>query len=144
MRHGGPRGVVALRGVAGEPGAATEVIAEGLFARYRYWGERLARTETQAAYNAQLDLGMRQAQHTLPDLERRWDASLDLRVCPLCGELHGTTAAIGGAFPGGYTDAPAHPNCRCRVGAWRAEWSAILREAGVDRALEPHATATAR
>jgi len=129
QRLGGPRGDVALRGVAGEPGARVEHIAEGLFRRYRSWGERIVRTETQRAYNVQLDEGLRQAQRHLPDLVRRWDASLDLRICPTCQGLHGAVAEIGGAFPGGYTEAPAHPNCRCRVGAWRRAWSEILAEA---------------
>ena len=126
VRHGGPRGEVALRGVAGEPGAVTEHIAEGLFRRYRYWAERVVRTETQSAYNTHLDQGFRQAHQLIPDLVRRWDASLDLRVCEICAALHGTTAPIGGTFPDGSTGAPRHPNCRCRVGAWRAEWSEIL------------------
>jgi len=60
-RIGGPRGLVALRGVAGEPGAYVEEIAEGLFARYRYWGERLARTETQRAYNVHVDETLHEA-----------------------------------------------------------------------------------
>ncbi len=130
-RLGGPRGPVAVRGVAGEPGAVVEHIGEGLFNRYRYWGERVARTETQAAYNTQLDEGLHQAQQHIPDLQRRWDATADLRLCVACQEMHGAVAPIGGAFPNGVTDAPLHPNCRCRVGAWRSDWNDVLREAGV-------------
>lgn len=125
-RLGGPRGPVALRGVAGDPGAIVEHIGEGLFRRYRYWGERLVRTEVQRAYSVQIDEGLREAREHLPDLERRWDASLDLRVCPLCAGLHGAVTGIREPFPGGYTEAPAHPNCRCRVGAWRPAWSDAL------------------
>lgn len=121
-RTGGPRGPVALQGVRGEPGAIVETIGEGLFRRYRYWGERVARTETQAAYNTQVDESLREAREVIPDLRRRWDASLDSRVCKVCQDLHDTTADIGGTFPGGYTDAPAHAQCRCRVGAWRDAW----------------------
>lgn len=126
MRLGGPRGLVALRGVVGEPGAVTEHIAEGLFARYRYWGERIARTETQRAYNVQVDETLREAREHIPDLMRRWDASADHRICPVCAELHGAVTTIDGVFPGGYETAPAHPNCRCRVGAWRRSWDRFL------------------
>lgn len=129
-RLGGPRGAVALQGVVGDRSAIVEQIGEGLFRRYRYWGERVARTETQAAYNTQVDESLREARALIPDLRRRWDASLDLRVCVRCRELHGTTADIGGEFPGGYTDAPAHPCCRCRCGAWRDAWAEFFaREA---------------
>lgn len=121
-RIGGPKGLVALRGIVGEPGAQVERIAEGLFARYRYWGERVARTETQRAYNVQVDETLREAREHIPDLMRRWDASADLRICPVCAELHGAVTTIDGVFPGGYESAPAHPNCRCRVGAWRERW----------------------
>lgn len=124
---GGPRGPVALQGVAGEPGAVVEHIAEGLFRRYGWWGERIARTETQRAYNEQVDETLREAREVIPDLRRRWDASLDLRVCKLCQDLHGTTADIGGEFPGGVTDAPRHACCRCRCGAWRDEWAEFFR-----------------
>lgn len=126
VRVGGPKGLVALRGIVGEPGAVTEHIAEGLFARYRYWGERVARTETQRAYNVQIDETLREAREHIPDLMRRWDASADLRICEVCAALHGAVTTIDGAFPGGYTEAPAHPNCRCRVGAWRRSWDRFL------------------
>lgn len=126
-RLGGPRGRVALRGEAGEPGAVVEHISEGLFRRYRHWGERLVRTEVQRAYNVQVDAGLHEARQHLPDLQRRWDASLDARVCSLCAGLHGQVAELEKPFLGGYTEAPAHPNCRCRVGAWRAAWSEALR-----------------
>jgi SPP1 gp7 family putative phage head morphogenesis protein len=131
VRHGGPRGLVALRGVAGEPGAVTEHIAEGLFTRYRYWATRIVRTETQNAYNEQLDEGFQQARESIPDLERRWDASIDGRVCQMCAGLNGVVVPIGQPFPDGIDGAPAHPNCRCRVGAWRADWTDILRDTGV-------------
>jgi SPP1 gp7 family putative phage head morphogenesis protein len=97
--------------------------------RWRYWAERLVRTEVAAAYNDRLDGVIREARAWLPDLQRRLDASLDLRVCRLCASLHGTVVGLNEPFPGGYEGAPIHPNCRCRVGAWRAEWSEILRDA---------------
>jgi SPP1 gp7 family putative phage head morphogenesis protein len=126
VRLGGPRGVVALRGVAGEPGAVTEVIAEGLFKRYRYWAHRLVRTELQSTANTVLDEGIRDLHTRDPGIMRRWDASIDGRVCAVCRSLHNATAPVDAAFPGGYAAAPAHPNCRCRVGAWRRGWERYL------------------
>lgn len=120
VRIGGPTGSV-LTG-----GAAAEHIAEGLFKRYRYWAHRLVRTELQHAANLTLDDGIRRLAAITPGLVRRWDASVDRRLCRYCFELHGTTAPIGGTFAGGIDTAPAHPNCRCRVGAWRAEWAQYL------------------
>jgi hypothetical protein len=90
---------------------AAEGIAGNLDDRYRFWAMRVVRTETQSAYNTQLDNTIRQAKQHIPDLIRRWDASLDRRTCIVCGALHGTTAPIGGAFPDGTTEAPQHPNC---------------------------------
>jgi hypothetical protein len=126
VRLGGPRGVVALRGVVGEPGAVTEVIAEGLVHRYRYWVHRIVRTELQSAANGLLDEGIRELHAQDSAIERRWDASIDARVCLVCRELHNTTAPVHGTFPGGCNSAPAHPNCRCRVGAWRRGWEGYL------------------
>lgn len=119
---GGPKGPVALRGVAGEPGAVVEHIGEGLFKRYRFWGERLARTEIHGAYAQQMLVGLRLAAPEVPGLMSRWDASGDLRICARCAELHGAIAPIGGEFAAGVTAPPLHPNCRCRLGAWREGW----------------------
>jgi hypothetical protein len=132
QRLGGPRGHVALQGVAGEPGAVTERIGEGLFKRYRYWAERVVRTETIGAYNTQLDEGFHQARKVIPGLLRRWDATEDRRTCVMCQELDGQTTEIGKPFADGTDGAPRHPCCRCRVGAWNSDWPDILAEAGPD------------
>jgi hypothetical protein len=105
----------------------SEVIAEGLFRKYRYWAHRLVRTDLQSATNGLLDEGIRELHARDSAIERRWDASIDARVCVVCRELHDTTAPVTGTFPGGYDAAPAHPNCRCRVGAWRGGWDRYLR-----------------
>lgn len=119
----GPRGIVAIRGIADE-GGVTEDIAEGLFRRYRSWGSRVARTELQNAYNVQKDEGYREALEHVPDLKRRWDASLDLRVCVVCAELHGAIAAVDTNFqPGDVPGPPRHPNCRCVTVPWREAWT---------------------
>jgi SPP1 gp7 family putative phage head morphogenesis protein len=43
-----------------------------------------------------------------------WVTVNDERVCPQCGPLDGTRAALGGTFDGGGTP-PLHPGCRCFV-----------------------------
>lgn len=37
------------------------------------------------------------------------------RVCPICRGLAGKTAALNEPFPGGYSQPPAHPSCRCSM-----------------------------
>jgi SPP1 gp7 family putative phage head morphogenesis protein len=122
VEHGGPRGQVALRGVAGEPGAVVEDIGEGLFRRYNGWADRIARTETQNAYNVQKQIGYRDAREYVPDLKRRWDAAEDLRTCVVCGSMHGEIVGLDEPFSNGVDAPPAHPNCRCSTVPWRDEW----------------------
>lgn len=132
IAHGGPRGLVALRGVAGEPGSVVEDIPEGLFKRYRWWAERVVRTETQSAYNEQLMLGMHAAAEHVPGLKKRWCA--DAAACSLvCRPIDGQVRALSEPFDterGPMDSAPAHPNCRCRTGAWKDEWSEFLAPRG--------------
>lgn len=113
---------------ASQPATGSQM-AGGLFTRYDYWAERIVRTEVMSAYNACVDQSIRQVRQFVPDVCRRWDASLDMRVCQTCAGLNGAVAGLSEDFPGGYATAPAHPNCRCRVGAWRREWAEILAEA---------------
>jgi SPP1 gp7 family putative phage head morphogenesis protein len=123
MRGGGPRGLVYVRGMAGDPRARAELISEGLFTRYRSWAERLARTETINAYNVQADVAIAAAeQESGVGLVRIWNAALDRRVCLECRSLDGKTAPIGKPFLGLYMTPPAHPNCRCSVCAWHPDW----------------------
>lgn len=129
VRLGGPKGPVATRGVAGELGSVVENISEGLFTRYRHWAERLARTEVINAYNEHANVGLRDLAEDDPEMEKRWDASLDSRLCKVCQGLHGQTVPIMDAngvdhpFPGGYLRPPAHPCCRCAVVAWHKDWA---------------------
>jgi SPP1 gp7 family putative phage head morphogenesis protein len=44
---------------------------------------------------------------------RRWYTAEDEIVCPICGGLSGTVAAMGVSFSGGIDDPPAHVGCRC-------------------------------
>lgn len=135
-REANPTGVVALRGVAGEPGAVVEVIPEGLFTRYRSWGERVVRTEVIGAYAHQQHLALWQGARVVPGIKRRWDATEDGRLCYRCQALDGVVASIGGPFVSSLgestTDPPLHPNCRCRACAFKDDWADILREAGVE------------
>lgn len=130
LRHlGGPRGRVALRGVAGEPGAHVEEIAEGLFARYRYWAERVVRTEVINAYNVEHQAGIAELNDDLiadgqDPLDQKWDATPDFRLCALCSALDGEVRAVGEAFAPGVYHPPRHPCCRCVVVAWHPSWGA--------------------
>lgn len=134
-RLGGPKGLVALRGVAGERGALVEQISEGLFRRYRHWAERLVRTETIHAYNTQHHTAIEFLNEDLDEdevpFQKRWDATID-RVCPICRALDGQVVAVDAEFrgPSGqtYKHAPAHPNGRCTVLAWHPSWGDVKGE----------------
>lgn len=116
VRLGGPKGMVDL-------GHRSEFIAEGLFKRYRYWAERVVRTETINAYNIHADATIRSAHEIDDEIQKRWDASMDRRLCRICSGLHGKVVNVDELFPGGYEDPPAHPNCRCAVTAWHKSWT---------------------
>ena len=49
----------------------------------------------------------------LPAVLKRWDATLDKRVCPRCRALDGTLRPIGVDFAGGRDPGHVHANCRC-------------------------------
>ena len=131
-RLGGPRGLVALRGVVGEPGAQVEDIAEGLFNRYRHWAERVVRTEVINAYNVEHVAGIELINEDLEEgdepLYLRWDSSPDRRRCEFCRELDGRITKPGKPFRPGILQPPAHPNCRCVAVAWHPSWGDIEGE----------------
>jgi hypothetical protein len=64
----------------------------------------------------------------LPRIRKVWDATLDLRVCALCAELHHTVIDANEQWDGGLDDAPAHPRCRCATLPWLDDWSDLLRQ----------------
>jgi SPP1 gp7 family putative phage head morphogenesis protein len=121
-KQGGPRGLVSLSGTLGEPGSYGEYIAEGLFAKYRHWAERIVRTEGMHAYNAQHQSALEEAEAEDPGYLKRWDATADKRICAVCRNLDGKTVAVDKEFPGGVMHPPVHPNDRCRITPWRSEW----------------------
>jgi len=134
-RLGGPRGLVALRGVKGEPGAIVEEITEGLFKRYRHWGERIVRTEMQQAYNVHANNGIDELNREArdpgdPEFMRRWDASADKRLCDVCRTLDRQVVGADEKFHselGEHDHPPAHPNCRCIVSPWLKRWGTQKR-----------------
>lgn len=113
-----------------DPGDDAASIADGLFRRHKWWAERLVRTEMMYAYNTQHDEATREADEQIPSGEerylRKWDATADNRLCPLCRELDGTVATIDGPFAGGIQRPPRHPCCRCLALAWKASWGGIV------------------
>lgn len=132
--HGGPRGLVALKGVIGEPGAIVEHIGEGLFRRYNYWAERIVRTEGMAAYNQLHQREMVELARQDSEYRKRWDASIDGRVCPVCRALDGEVVAVDAEFSIGVLSPPAHPYCRCVEVAWMEAWGSYSAFAEVDAA----------
>lgn len=119
---GGPSGHVFTRGRAGDPKARAEYISEGLFKRYRYWAERLVRTETVNAYNEAALIGMDELEKDDPGYFKRWDAAIDRRVCILCRSFDDLVVPLHGKFPLDFDKPPRHPNCRCACVIWRKEW----------------------
>ena len=115
VAQGGPKGLIDL-------GTGEEYIAEGLFRRYRYWAQRVVRTEVIESYNAAASDGIKELHKIDPEILTRWDASLDGRMCALCESLHGKTVKPGELFPDGIDHPPLHPNCRCALTAWREDW----------------------
>lgn len=43
----------------------------------------------------------------------KWDATLDLKSCKLCGNMHGQITHVGQSFKDGMVPGDVHPNCRC-------------------------------
>jgi hypothetical protein len=129
VQHGGPRGLVTVRGRADDEGAVIELIPEGLFARYRWRAEMYVRTEVAAAYGYQMREGLHEARDLLGDIQKRW--SSDGTGCPnICRPMDGQTVPLEENFQTGdggtVENEPAHPNCRCRTGPWRPHWGALF------------------
>lgn len=80
----------------------------------------IARTETIRAANAgQMKLWTTAEANGLlgSSVKRVWIATpTSPRTCPFCLGLDGSTSSLRGQFPGGVTQPPAHPSCRCAMG----------------------------
>lgn len=128
VEHGGPRGLVNLGG------ADVEDIPEGLFARYRYWAERVVRTENASAYGSATVESLDEARRQVPGLKKLWMASP--KCCAtICYPIDGQVVEVEAKFktPLGPVDhSPAHPNCRCTVSGWSDAWGAAPHDAVPD------------
>ena len=107
----------------------------GVFDKQAYKAERLVRTELMNTYNAQHRAGIIEAAEE--DDEQylmRWDASFDSRRCVQCASMDGQTIPLEGEFATSWNtksgkkvawsglQPPAHPNCRCVLLPWMADW----------------------
>ena len=79
--------------------------------------ERIGVTESSDSYNRTRRETAKEARVAL---FRRWDATLDMRTCPVCERADGMTVGIDEPFeigePGG-----VHPRCRCSWELLRAD-----------------------
>lgn len=81
--------------------------------------ERIAATEIPRAFNAAHDEGAgwvaerHKGASWLPVVVKRWDASLDRKVCRFCAAMDGRYTALGLPWPGDLRPGEPHPHCRC-------------------------------
>jgi SPP1 gp7 family putative phage head morphogenesis protein len=120
-KMGGPKGWVNVTGMG--VNAKAEYIAEGLFHKYRYYAERLVRTEVVSAYNSFALDGMEELNKEDPGYMKRWDAAIDGRTCVLCASYDDLVRKLDEPFKDGIEQPPAHSNCRCAQVIWRKEWT---------------------
>lgn len=102
---------------------ASGMASKPFFAGY-YDAERLVRTEYNSVYNEIQVASLRSADEGDPGWMKRWDAANDKRVCDDCDDLDGEVRGIDEDFLPGVKQPPLHPNDRCSVTPWRAEWAA--------------------
>jgi SPP1 gp7 family putative phage head morphogenesis protein len=94
----------------------------------RHRAERIVRTELHYALGQGRHAALVQAAEELPRLRRQWDATIEARTCTMCRALNGEIVDLDKAFSDGSMGTPRHPNCRCSIVPWRAEWAEL--EAG--------------
>lgn len=71
----------------------------------------IARTEPANALNAERSIAMR-SEPAYRNWAKRWDATGDRRMCPVCERADGTIVMVNDSFPAGQPGA-VHANCRC-------------------------------
>jgi len=80
---------------------------------------RIAATETSRSYNRQHEEAVEELaekhkeESWLPLVFRRWDATLDARVCVTCREHDGEIVPLGFDYSDGDSPGDVHVNCRC-------------------------------
>lgn len=79
---------------------------------HRARGQRIARTELAAGFNAGI-VQAAQLSGAIGGVEKIWRTQRDEMVCKVCGPLHGERQPIGVPFSIGRDAPPAHPHCRC-------------------------------
>ncbi len=81
--------------------------------------QTIARTEIAIATNAGQHEFWRQMKDSgsiPPTAMRMWITAKDEKTCDICGPMDGLLAPIDGVWSGIYSEAHAHPNCRCTSG----------------------------
>ena len=108
------------RGIGSSPGT----VQERLGARVKVYENRIrrvVRTETNRAYNEQMQRAMEQIEEQNPSvvMMKRWDATVDQRICVNCREMHGEIVPLRATFRRwGIAYPPLHPFCRCVITTW--------------------------
>ena len=131
--HGGPRGPKVSTKARVDPVTGKvirikeENIPEGLFARKRYWAQRVVRTEVAHGQNeARLATIARSRDTDFPDMGKKILAMMDNRTAMDSIGVHGQVRPIDGLFQDGagrqYQRPPARPNDRETIVPWRLAW----------------------
>ena len=83
---------------------------------------RIGTTESAQAFNDARDEGMGWVaerygdERWFPAVLKRWDATLDAKVCPVCRDMNGSLALWGMPFKDGMRPGYVHPSDRCTPG----------------------------
>ena len=99
------------RGLGAEASVRELVRANAALAAQRFRLVTLVRTEFQRVANAAAMETYQANADVIGSVQ--YLATLDLRVCPLCGPLHNTVYPLTPTGPVGAPVVPRHPRCRC-------------------------------
>lgn len=113
-------------------------IGKSLARRYKLRARRLSVTQIAKVYNKFVLAGIRRIKQNEPVSEpppapaptpppekwlKRWDATIDARLCVNCREFDGLVCEVDKPFKGYMDNPPLHPHCRCVVTIWKEGWS---------------------